>query len=234
MALSVLGPTLPALTERTGAELAEISFLFTARSLGRIVGALLGGRLLDRFLRHVGAEQGFGGWVSTYSLKLQLADETTPAFLAAAFWGALTLGRLLAIPIAARVRPSRIVSAGLAAGMASATLLLVASERSVAAPWVSTVGLGISLAPVVPTILALVERRMAVTGPVTGWFFARLGLGGMTIPLLIGQPFERIGPQSMPWSVTVSLTLAAAVLARLLSYSASLVRSRRAGVTAPD
>ena len=52
MALSVLGPTLPALAEQTGAELGEISFLFTARSLGYIVGSLLGGRLLDRLRGH--------------------------------------------------------------------------------------------------------------------------------------------------------------------------------------
>ena len=50
--LAVLGPTLPALAEQTGAELGEISFLFTARSLGYIVGALLGGRLLDRLRGH--------------------------------------------------------------------------------------------------------------------------------------------------------------------------------------
>jgi FHS family Na+ dependent glucose MFS transporter 1 len=182
------------------------------------------------FLLYIGAEQGLGGWISTYSLRLQLASETTAAYLASAFWGALTIGRLLAIPVAARVRPSRIVAAGLAGALASA-LLLVVSGRSAAMLWAGTVGLGMSLAPIVPTTLALVERRMAVTGKATGWFFAGLGIGGMTIPLLIGQFFERIGPSSMTWAILASVVLAAVVFAWLMSYSGRMARRRARIVT---
>src|SRR5256885_9316043 len=43
-----MGPTLPNLAEQTHTHLAEISLLFTARSLGYLVGSLLSGRLYDR------------------------------------------------------------------------------------------------------------------------------------------------------------------------------------------
>ena len=49
---SSLGPTLPGLTEQTGAQLSQISFLFTTRSLGYLLGSLLGGRLYDRVKGH--------------------------------------------------------------------------------------------------------------------------------------------------------------------------------------
>ena len=40
-----LGPTLPGLAEQTRTNIGEISFLFTARSLGYLLGSLRGGRL---------------------------------------------------------------------------------------------------------------------------------------------------------------------------------------------
>ena len=43
-----LGPTLPALAEQTHTALREISFLFTARATGYLIGSLVGGRVYDR------------------------------------------------------------------------------------------------------------------------------------------------------------------------------------------
>jgi FHS family Na+ dependent glucose MFS transporter 1 len=52
------------------------------------------------FFLYVGAEVSFGGWVFTYAVTLELTTETFAAYLTSAFWGSLTVGRLLAIPIA--------------------------------------------------------------------------------------------------------------------------------------
>jgi FHS family Na+ dependent glucose MFS transporter 1 len=43
-----LGPTLPSLAEQTHVGLGAISYLFTARSMGYVLGAVRGGRLFDR------------------------------------------------------------------------------------------------------------------------------------------------------------------------------------------
>ena len=47
-----LGPTLGVLAEHTRTHLSEISFLFAARSLGYLMGSILGGRLYDRMPGH--------------------------------------------------------------------------------------------------------------------------------------------------------------------------------------
>ncbi|MBI4671482.1 MAG: MFS transporter [Chloroflexi bacterium] len=47
-----LGPTLLGLSKQTGSELSQISFLFTARALGYLVGSFIGGRLYDRLPGH--------------------------------------------------------------------------------------------------------------------------------------------------------------------------------------
>ncbi|MCP4360490.1 MAG: MFS transporter [Chloroflexi bacterium] len=52
LAVSALGPTLPGLAAQTGSQLSEISILFIARSSGFLLGALLTGRLYDRFPGH--------------------------------------------------------------------------------------------------------------------------------------------------------------------------------------
>ena len=48
LASASLGPTLPGLAENTQTHLREISFLFTARSLGYLLGSFSGGRFYDR------------------------------------------------------------------------------------------------------------------------------------------------------------------------------------------
>jgi fucose permease len=52
LTLAALGPTLPGLAEQTRTTLGGISLLFVARSLGFLIGALLVGRLYDRFPGH--------------------------------------------------------------------------------------------------------------------------------------------------------------------------------------
>lgn len=47
-----LGPTLPGLAENTHSLLSEIGFLFATRSIGYFAGAILSGRLMDRFPGH--------------------------------------------------------------------------------------------------------------------------------------------------------------------------------------
>lgn len=47
-----LGPTLPGLAEQTGVPIAQISFLFAARSGGYLTGSILGGRVYDRLPGH--------------------------------------------------------------------------------------------------------------------------------------------------------------------------------------
>ncbi len=52
MVASVMGPTLPGLAAHTRSSLQQISYLFTARSLGYLIGSFGGGRLYDRFPGH--------------------------------------------------------------------------------------------------------------------------------------------------------------------------------------
>jgi FHS family Na+ dependent glucose MFS transporter 1 len=176
--------------------------------------------LVIAFLLYVGAEVSYGNWIYTYALTLGLGTNITSAYLTSAFWSAFTLGRLLGIWISARVRPFTILGIDLLGCLASLGLILLWPE-SATALWTGTIGLGLFMASVFPTMLLLAGERMQVTGVMTGWFLAGASLGAMFLPWGIGQAFVGYGAGAMP--ILVLLTIAANLLVILVFLSRPVV-----------
>jgi FHS family Na+ dependent glucose MFS transporter 1 len=170
------------------------------------------------FFLYVGAELGFGGWVYTYALTLGLGTATSAAYLTSAYWGALTAGRLLAIPLAARVRPRWILAGSLVGGLLSIGLIMLWPQSTVVL-WVGALGMGLFTGPVFATVMVLAGRHMTITGQITGGFLVGSSLGGMFLPWLIGQLFVPAGPQVLLIAVLVDLALALGALAAFLWQS---------------
>lgn len=148
------------------------------------------------FVLYVGSEVGYGNWVYTYTLQLGLGTEITSAYLASAFWGSFTLGRLLAIPISTRLRPLTILYLDFAGCLLSLGLILLFRDSG-GILWLGSILLGLSFASIFPTFLTLSEERMHVTGTMAGWFLVGGSIGGMILPWGIGQAFVRIGAGAM-------------------------------------
>jgi FHS family Na+ dependent glucose MFS transporter 1 len=174
------------------------------RASGRQASALLLVLFIAFFFLYVSAEVSFGGWVFTYGVQMGLANESTAAYLTSAFWGALTLGRLLAIPIATRFRPESMLLGDLIGSLVSVLAILL-WPGSTAALWAGSLGLGLCLASIFPTLVSLAERKMAVTGSVTGWFLVGSSAGSMSLPWLIGQLFEPVGPRVAMLAIAADL-----------------------------
>lgn len=163
------------------------------------------------FFLYVGAEVGFGGWVYLYALdQLGMDPASSAAFITAAFWGALTLGRLLSIPVGRRFSAQAVLLADLGGCLVSIGVVL-AFPSAVWAMWLGTLGLGASMASIFPATLTLAEKRMPITGRVTGLFFVGVGAGGMLLPWVVGQLYESAGPRSMVFAVALALVLALGV-----------------------
>ena len=173
---------------------------------------------------YIGTEVTFGGWIYSYAVTLKVGDATQAAYLTSAFWGALTLGRLLAVPLAARVRSEALLLADFGIALVSSVVLALFGTQSVVL-WVGTIGLGLALASVIPTTLSFAENRMVVSGRVTGWLFAGGSAGGMTVPWLVGRFFDSAGPRSMMYTVVVDLSLALILMIGLLVYSRRIAAS---------
>lgn len=159
---------------------------------------------------YVGAESSVGGWIYSYATSMGLSNESQAAYLTALFWGMLAAGRLLSIPLAKRFSPRSLLIADWLGCLVSVALMVLASDASLAV-WAGTVGVGLSMASIFPLMLALAGRRISITGRITGWLLVGAGAGGMTLPWLIGQLFESVGPRATMPAILIDLAIAASV-----------------------
>lgn len=169
------------------------------------------------FVMVAGAEHSFSGWIAAYSVKTGFADAELGALVNSAFWGAFMLGRLAAIPIAARVRPRVIIFGDLFLAFAGIGLMLL-FPSSVIGLWGGTILFGLGIASAFPTLLTFAGRHMVITGAVTGWFFVGASIGGMTLPWLIGQLFEPVSPLSVLWVISGALLAGLVVFVLILGF----------------
>ena len=168
------------------------------------------GLLAAFFFLHVGAELGFGGWIFSYADDLQIGGETTARVLNSVFWGGLVVGRLIAIPVSMRLAPGTMITIDLVgAGLGLALIGLVPDWSP--ALWIGTIAFGMSLASVFASGVNYTGERIPVTGPVMSVLVVGGGLGSMTVPWVVGQLFDRRGPQVMLLVVGAAVAAALAL-----------------------
>ena len=168
-------------------------------------------------LLYIGAEASFGGWIYAWSIEVHGITAARAATLTSLFWGTLTAGRLLAIPLASRLAPRTLLT-GTVIG-AAVSLALLASPAGYGAEvvvWVATAGAGLSMAAVFPTTIAFAGRHMRVTGSSSRWFFVAAGAGGMTIPWVMGRLMDGAGPAAVMPAILAVVLLLGATLTLLL------------------
>ncbi len=173
---------------------------------------------------YVAAEVSFGGWIYTYTVNTFGPEwRTTAAVLTSAFWGALTFGRLVSIPLALRLQPKTVLVGDLLGCLVSIGLIALL-PGSVPILWIGTIGLGFFMAAFFPTTVTLAGQRVQLHARVSSWFFVGAGAGGMVLPWVIGQLFESIGPGVVTSLIFVDLLATLAVLAVILWLPSPSVR----------
>jgi len=185
------------------------------------INYILVGLLTAFFFLYTGVEITMGGWISTYVLKLNLTSEVNAPLMASAFWGAFTFGRLIAIPLAFRLRPRVILMSDLLGSLVSLIILLL-WPTSLSAVIFATMLLGLSVASMFPTLLAFAERRIHITAQITSIFFFGASVGSMCLPALMGRIIEHFGPMALFWTILADLLLAITVFIALIRYSDKL------------
>lgn len=141
---------------------------------------------------YVGAETSIGGWIAEFTRRV---GSTGSAWTLAptAFWGAETLGRVLAPLALRRLTEARMFVAGVSIA-AAGVLVLISGQGGTAGALGGAVVAGLGLAPVFPLILAAMARHVAPLVPsLMGPLFAMGGLGGATLPWLVGLTSTRTG-----------------------------------------
>ena len=155
---------------------------------------------------YIGMEHAITGWISTYATTSNLLNEISAAYATSLFWGTFTLGRVLSIPIAMKLRPRQVLTIDLL-GCFVGILVLLLWPGSATALQISLAVTGFFAAPLFPTIITFTENRMPLSGKTTSLFFVGASVGGMFFPWLIGQCYASVGPRMVPFTIITSAVL---------------------------
>lgn len=155
--------------------------------VARYSGVLLLGFIL--FLES-GNEACIGGWTSTYVNGAGYSPRVATLVLAS-YWGALMVSRMLAARVLRRMTKAQLVVSAAALSLAGCAVLL--SARSLTLLFAGTALIGLSYGPIFPTTLAIAgDRYSQRAGTVFGLLFSIALIGGMLLPLSVGQVSQRV------------------------------------------
>ncbi len=163
------------------------------------------------YFLYLGAEISFGGWISTFATSLKLGDEVSSAYLASAFWSALTFGRLIAVPLSLKLKPRTLLIGDLVLALIGFAIIGFGGN-SYSATLAGTIVIGVSFASIYPTMFSFAGNRLNVSGRVAGFFVMGGSFGSMLFPFLAGLMFERSGAKSLIVLNSVMVISALAVL----------------------
>lgn len=164
------------------------------------------------FFAYVALETGFANWIHTYVEQIEYGDAGTATGVTSMFGLGFALGRLIAIWTARHVSSGWTVA--LTTGMSLvASVLFVVFDGPGPMLWIVTFLFALSVAPQYASMLAFAEAHLALSGRNTSAIVAASGIGGLLMPFVVGQLFDRVGPQSLPPTVLVLALITAAVAA---------------------
>jgi FHS family glucose/mannose:H+ symporter-like MFS transporter len=170
------------------------------------------------FFVYVGTESSVGGWVASYARRIDPNSGAFWAMTPSFFWGALVLGRALAPALLRHMRETTLASAGLGLASLGVVVLLAAKTMSLVLVGASLAGFGLaSVFPINIAMLTLWFGDMAAR--MGGLMFALAGLGGATLPWLVGALSNRFG--SLKIGLMVPLLGATAMLTLYLANGRS-------------
>eukprot|EP01116_Phalansterium_solitarium_P009409 TRINITY_DN2351_c0_g1_i1.p2 TRINITY_DN2351_c0_g1~~TRINITY_DN2351_c0_g1_i1.p2 ORF type:complete len:472 (-),score=197.48 TRINITY_DN2351_c0_g1_i1:163-1578(-) len=173
---------------------------------------------------YVGAESSYGAWVFAYVVEAVGLPEAEAAYIVSAFWFALTVGRLMAVPIALRVSSRRVLLCDIG-GCLCAVLLLLAADvlgfLSRPVVWIGSVMAGGFMASVFATAYSYpAEAAIRLSPRECSVLAVATALGDIAAPSLLGVVFGFVSARLFPFfilALVLSFALAFIVLDRTLA-----------------
>jgi len=162
---------------------------------------------------YVGIENGFAGWIPTFSIRSQHTAEKITAIVNSSFWAALLLGRLLAPLVLRIVREGSLILAGLTLAAIGIVVTIVSPNVAMLETGVLLGGLGLSA--IFPTAIAIFAEWFG-TGGAGSIVLGCCGLGGALVPWLVGVASNRSDNLRLGLAVNLVCIAAAAVLYGLM------------------
>ncbi|XP_045378800.2 major facilitator superfamily domain-containing protein 4A isoform X2 [Camelus bactrianus] len=138
----------------------------------------------------------YSAFVYSYAVEKPLSvGHKVAGYLPSLFWGFITLGRLISIPISSRVKPATMVFVNVI-GVVVTFLVLLVFSYNVIFLFVGTASLGLFLSSTFPSLLAYTEDILQYKGCATTVLVTGAGIGEMVLQMLVGSVFQARGSYS--------------------------------------
>jgi fucose permease len=144
------------------------------------------------FFFYVGTETAIPGWAALYAQRMTVGPGKIAVLTPSFFWGGLIFGRAL-VPILLR-HAAEILLARLGLLLAGVGVVITLAAHTVAIVMAGSCLAGLGLAPVFPITIALLSYQFgAGARHAAGAMFALAGLGGATLPWVVGYVSDQLG-----------------------------------------
>jgi fucose permease len=160
------------------------------------------------FFLYSGLEFSAGLWLYTLLTEARGVQAAEAGLWVSVYWGSLTVGRLVSGVIVARVAVRTLLQLCMFGAILGVALLWLNF-----APWLSWVGvalLGLSLAPMFPSLVSLTPARMgpAHAANTIGFQIAAAMLGGSSLVAVFGLLADRFGLEMLgPFLLVIAVLL---------------------------
>jgi len=183
--------------------------------------------LATLFFLYVGSENSVAGWVASLTKRTNPDSGDLWALTPMFFWGGLLAGRALVPLVPLRRRERTLLASGLMLAAAGICLLLEARAFERVAICVTAAGLG--LAGIYPILVAwLVKAFGERSRRIGAIMFALAGMGGATMPWLVGLMSTRMG------SLRAGLIVPLAGCAAMFTLIATMLEPIFRGASKPE
>ena len=144
------------------------------------------------FFLYVGTENSLAGWAASFAKRLSTTSGLSWAITPSYFWAALVAGRAVAPVMLHHLSERAYVLGGLAVASVSTAAMLRANSAMAFTLGVFAAGLG--LAAIFPILVTWLYEGLGVSARrLGGVMFTLAGLGGATVPWLVGLELTRTG-----------------------------------------
>jgi fucose permease len=172
------------------------------------------------FFLYTGLEQGFGQWLFTILTKSRGIPEEEAGLWTSAYWGSLTIGRILFGIVLTRIPVNKVLTGALIGIVAGA--LLFASDLNNYTSVLGILILGFSNAPVFPSLISITPARIGKehTATAIGVQISMAMLGGALVPGLAGLLSDQFGLE------VIAKVFAVAAIVLIGSYLFTTAKSK--------
>lgn len=168
---------------------------------------------------YLAGEASLTGWLVTYFNDTGLMSTSLSQSMQSFLWVMILLGRLCCASLSSKMDKSVLILA--MGAMMTLCFVLMISAQSTALVVVGLLGLGFFMSGIYPTTLSTMDSRYNSSTVATGTCIATATVGGILMPIIIGEVAEVSGIRG--GVATISVALAIMVILMVIK----LIRSRR-------